>query len=155
MPELPILIRKAAMRDAAAICACICGLAAENGVEAVDAGTVLLGVKAVLKDAHKGFYLLAENKKQPGLAGLLRVTFSWDDLSNRNFWWLAGAWVEPAWRGRGVFSTLFRHLADLARFHKDVAGIKHQLEGHRRDLAPLLTALGLQKTPDDLFEILF
>ena len=31
MPELPILIRKAAMRDAAAICAGICGLATESG----------------------------------------------------------------------------------------------------------------------------
>ncbi|MCJ7526324.1 MAG: GNAT family N-acetyltransferase [Candidatus Aminicenantes bacterium] len=155
MPELPLLIRKAEMRDAAAICACLCGLTAENGGETADPGSVLLGVKAVLKDAHKGFYLLAENKSEPGLAGMLRVSFAWDDRGNRNFWWLAGAWVEPAWRGRGVFSTLFRHLADLARFHKDVAGLRIQLEGHRLDLAPLLAALGLQKTPDQLYEILF
>jgi len=39
--------------------------------------------------------------------------------------------------------------------HKEVAGVRHQLEGHRRDLAPLLAALSLQKTPDDLFEIFF
>jgi len=155
MPELPILIRKAEMRDAAAICTCLCSLATENGGEAAAAGTVLLGVKAVLKDAHKGFYLLAASKNPPGLAGLLRVSFAWDDRGNRNFWWLAGAWVEPAWRGRGVFSALFRHLADLARFHKDVAGLRIQLEGHRLDLTPLLAALGLQKTPDHLYEILF
>ncbi len=155
MPESSVQIRKAEMRDAPAIKTCICGLTAETCDEPADPDLVLAGVKAVLKDAHKGFYLLAESKNPPGLAGLLRVSFAWDDRRNRNFWWLAGAWVDPAWRGRKVFSSLFRHLADLARFHKDVAGIRLQLGGHRRDLAPLLAALGLQKTPDELWEIPF
>jgi GNAT superfamily N-acetyltransferase len=155
MPELPILIRKAEMRDAAAIRICICSLAVESGGESADPATVLSGVKAVLKDAHKGFYLLAESKDPQGLAGLVRVSFAWDDQRNRNFWWLASAWVDPAWRGRKVFSALFRHLAGLARTHRDAAGVRLQLEGHRRDLLPLLAALGLQKTPHGLWEILF
>jgi GNAT superfamily N-acetyltransferase len=155
MPELPIHIRKAEMRDAAAIQTCICSLMAETGYESAAAATVLAGVKAVLKDAHKGFYLLAESKNPAGLAGLLRIHFAWDDQHNRNFWWLASAWVDPAWRGRKVFSALFRHLAGLARTHRDAAGVRLQLEGHRRDLAPLLAALGLQKTPQALWEILF
>jgi len=155
MPDPAILIRKAEMRDADAVRTCICNLSAETDSRPADPITVLLGVKAVLKDAHKGFYLLAESKNPQGLAGLLRVSFAWDDRGNRNFWWLADAWVDPAWRGRKVFSALFRHLTDMAHFQKDVAGMKLQLEGHRRDLAPLLAALGLQKTPYDLWEILF
>jgi len=154
-PELPIRLRKGEMRDAAAIQTCVCRLMAETADGPADPAQVLLGVKAVLKDARKGFYLLAESKDPAGLAGLLRVNFAWDDRGNRWLWWLADAWVEPAWRGRGVFRALFRHLADLARFHKGVAGIQLRLQGHRRDLAPLLTALGLQKTPDELWEILF
>lgn len=155
MPDPAILMRKAEMRDAAAIQAGICSLAAETGEGPADPDMVLLGVKAVLKDAHKGFYLLAESKRPQALAGLLRVSFAWDDRRNRNFWWLAAAWVDPTWRGRRVFAALFRHLSGLARFHKDVAGIKLQLPGHRRDLAPLLGAQGLQKTPHELWEILF
>jgi GNAT superfamily N-acetyltransferase len=155
MPDPAIRIRKAEMRDAEAVRACVCALAAETGTGSIDAVTALLGVKAVLKDAHKGFYLLAESTNQRGLAGLLRVSFAWDDRSNRNFWWLAGIWVTPAWRGRKVCSALFRHLTDLARFHKDVAGLKLQLARHRGDCAPIVTALGFQQAPDDLFEILF
>ena len=155
MPDLPILIRKAEMRDAAAIRTSVCCLTAETGGEPADPATVLSGVKAVLKDARKGFYLLAESKDPPELAGLLRVSSVWDDRGNRWLWWLADAWVEPAWRGRGVFHALFRHLADLARFHKDVAGIQLRLQGHRHDLTPLLAALGMQKNPDELWEILF
>jgi GNAT superfamily N-acetyltransferase len=155
MPDAAIGIRRAEMRDANAVADCVCLLAAGSGGVPADPATVLLGVKAVLKDAHKGFYLLAESKKPPGLAGFLRVTFAWDDRLNGNFWWLAGAWVDPAWRRHGVFGALFRHLTDLARFHKDMAGLKLQLEQHRRGCAPILEALGWQRTPDNLYEILF
>jgi hypothetical protein len=155
MSEHPILIRKAAMRDAEAINQMNCLLAEEAEGLKLDRIIAMAGIKAVLKDAHKGFYLLAEKKYPPGLAGLLRVSFAWDDRCNLNFWWIHNAWVQPECRGQKIFSALFRYLCDLARFHKDVAGLKLSLGRHQHAAAKIFESLGLRQTPDDLYEIRF
>ena len=156
MPDPAILIRKAEMRDAPAIGNLHLQPDGRNQRRTRRSRLGSCGRQGRAQGRPQGISTCWPKAKiRRGWPGCCASAFAWDDRRNRNFWWLAGAWVDPAWRGRRVFSALFRHLADLARFHKDVAGIRLQLEGHRRDLAPLLAALGLQKTPDELWEILF
>ena len=128
-----VSLRKAEIRDAPAIASFNVKMAAETEGKKLEPDVVLRGVKAVIKDPHKGFYLVAEirNPECP-IVGQLMVTFEWSDWRNRNFWWIQSVYVETEHRGRGIFGQLFRHLEEMARWRKDVAGF----EALRRETQP-------------------
>ncbi len=115
-------IRKAVLQDCALIADFNLRMALETENIQLDYQTVLKGVKAVIKDQHKGFYLLAE-AEQKVIAQLL-ITFEWSDWRNKNFWWLQSVYVLPQYRGRGVFSGFFSYLKELACDARNVAGLR-------------------------------
>ncbi|MGQ9582232.1 MAG: GNAT family N-acetyltransferase [Thermoplasmatota archaeon] len=101
-------IRKAAPGDAGTIARFNLALAKETESEELDYRTVLKGVKALLADESKGFYIVAEERD--AIIGQLMVTHEWSDWRNGDIWWLQSLYVDRAWRRRGVFRHLFREL---------------------------------------------
>src|SRR5437016_1500829 len=92
-------------------------LAWETEQRRLDPGPLRAGVAALLHDAAKGKYLLAESgsNSQLAIAGQLSITYEWSDWRNGNFWWIQSVYVDKTLRGRGVFSALFDRVLTLAK----------------------------------------
>lgn len=76
--------------------------------------TVLDGVTQLIRDRHKGFYLVAENECED-LVGCLIITYEWSDWRNGWIWWIGSLFVEKAYRKQGVFGLLLERVLELAR----------------------------------------
>ena len=80
-------------------------LARESEKLTIDYKTVFTGVKTLLSDQTKGFYLVAEEYNN--IIGQMMITFEWSDWHNKNVWWLQSVYVNNSWRQKGVFTKLF------------------------------------------------
>src|SRR5512139_3398259 len=114
----PMNIRLATPADVSVVTDFNLRLADETEQLKLDPPTVRAGVAAVLGDAHKGLYFLAELDGR--IAGQLMITYEWSDWRNGDLWWLQSVYVHPDFRSRGVFKALFAHLTELARARRDV-----------------------------------
>jgi len=108
------------------------------------------GVRAVLDDPGKGFYLLAE--KGGKVIGQIMVTKEWSDWRNGAFWWLQSVYVVPEERGKGVFKALFRELEGRARATEGVVGIRLYVERGNARAQEAYSRLGLDGTRYIVFE---
>jgi GNAT superfamily N-acetyltransferase len=149
-------IRQADMRDAEPLARFNQAMARETEGRELDPEVALVGVKALLKDPRKGFYLLAEARQETHpVIGQLMVTFEWSDWRAKSFWWVQSVFVVPEWRGRRVFSALFRRVQEMARWHKEVAGLRLYVIRHNQHAQTVYETLGMVKTAYDLFEMEF
>ncbi len=149
-----IRIRKADMHEAPAIARFNRQMAQETEGKKLPEELTLRGVKAVLKDAHKGFYLVAVTD-DAAIVGQLLITFEWSDWRNGNFWWIQSVYVDPAYRQQKIFSRLFRHLKELARFHKEVVGLRLYVEKNNQLAKDIYERLDMIQTPYEMYELLF
>ncbi|UCH97761.1 MAG: GNAT family N-acetyltransferase, partial [Candidatus Aminicenantes bacterium] len=117
-----ITIRKGELKDAETIAKFNVLMAKETESKELDFENVFRGVKAVIKDPHKGFYLVAVMKGE--IVGQLMVTPEWSDWRNKNFLWIQSVYVPEAYRKQGIFSALYHHLKDIAHYKKKVAGLR-------------------------------
>ena len=88
-------------------------LALETEQRRLDLAHVTAGVEALLKDAAKGIYFLAEVDGQP--AGQLLITREWSDWRNGWWWWIQSVYVAPEHRRRGVYRALYGYVLTLAK----------------------------------------
>ncbi|MEM3069039.1 MAG: N-acetyltransferase [Nitrososphaerales archaeon] len=151
-----ILIRKAEMKDAERIADFNILMARETEGKELDKSIVLEGVKAVINDSHKGFYLVAEktsNSKE--IVGQLMVTFEWSDWRNKCFWWIQSAYVDKRFRKRGIFSRLYEHIVKMANLRSDVSGLRLYVEKYNETAKQVYESLGFMKTSYEIYQIRF
>jgi GNAT superfamily N-acetyltransferase len=106
-------IRAAKIGDAEAIATQNIFLAKESEYIILNPKTVLTGVKALLSDTKKGFYLVAE--ENDSIIGQLMITFEWSDWRNKPIWWVQSVYVQKEWRKKGVFTQLLDYIQQKAR----------------------------------------
>jgi GNAT superfamily N-acetyltransferase len=137
-------IRNAGLEDAEAIARFNVLLAKESENEELEYPTVLKGVRTLLLDERKGFYLVALENND--IIGQVMVTFEWSDWRNRNVWWLQSVYVDKAWRKKGVFHDLFEEL--WLRAAKEGVGLVRLYvhEANRRALE-VYRRIGMEKAP--------
>jgi len=146
-------IRKARLVDVAVIADFNSRLAWETEKLQLDPATVRLGVRALLKDAAKGTYFVAE---QGGvIVGQLLITYEWSDWRNGNFWWIQSVYVAAEFRARGVFRALFSHVQKLARSRRAVCGLRLYVEKHNRRAQQAYDRLGMHHAPYEIYETSF
>lgn len=145
-----ISIRPARRADAATIVRFNAALARETEGKRLDPARLLRGVKALLRDDTKGFYLLAEINGR--IAGQLMITFEWSDWRDGNFWWIQSVFVAPRFRRRGVFQALYAEVERLAHRQGNVCGIRLYVE--RANVRAQITykKLGLHRAHYEMFE---
>lgn len=113
-----MLIRRAKLEDAETIAKNNVILAKESENLKVDFETTFEGVKAVISNSNKGFYLVAEEDST--ILGEVLVTYEWSDWKNKNMWWVQSAYVYKNYRRKSIFSKLFDEVKKLAK----VEGVK-------------------------------
>lgn len=150
---MPLQLRDARPADLDFLVAGNCRMARETeGVE-LDPALVGPGTRAVLEDPSLGRYFVAEADGVP--VGQLMLTYEWSDWRNGAFWWIQSVYVEPDYRGRGVFSALFRHVAMLARASAGVCGLRLYVDRANRQAQAIYAHLGLHPTNYDVMEDVF
>lgn len=147
-----IKIRKGELKDARIITRFNIMMAKESENKELDFETVFRGVKAVIKDPHKGFYLVAESKNE--IVGQLMVTPEWSDWRNMNFLWIQSVYIGEEFRKQGIFSALYHHLKDMAHYKKNVAGLRLYVEINNETAKQVYEALGMQKPGYIMYEVL-
>jgi len=145
-------IRKGEMRDAETLARYNVSMAKETENKELDFETVFQGVKAIMKDAHKGFYLVAEYKNE--IIGQLMVTPEWSDWRNKQFLWIQSVYVPEKYRKKGIFSALFHHLKEIAYLKKNIAGLRLYVEVNNKIAITTYEDLGMTNPGYNMYEII-
>ncbi|HEV2394378.1 MAG TPA: GNAT family N-acetyltransferase [Verrucomicrobiae bacterium] len=126
-------------------------LAHETENMRLDPTTVALGIAALLRDAAKGVYYVAE--VNGAVVGQVMITYEWSDWRNGNLWWLQSVYVQKEFRGRGVFRALFGHLTTLARGQGEVRALRLYMHSENERARRSYEALGMRRTAYEVFEL--
>lgn len=145
-----IKIRSATLADARTIADFNYSMAVETEHRCLNPKRLLRGVKSLLGDRSKGFYILAE---VGGIVvGQLMITYEWSDWRCGNFWWVQSVYVTKEFRRAGVFKTLFRWIEKQARKDSSVCGLRLYAERSNKHARQAYERLGMKKTGYNLFE---
>jgi GNAT superfamily N-acetyltransferase len=123
-----------------------------EGIE-LDPALVRPGTLAVLRDRSLGRYFIAESAGRP--VGQMMLTLEWSDWRNGVFWWVQSVFVEPEHRGKGVFSSLYRHVCDLAAASPEVCGLRLYVDRGNAGARDIYASLGMHSTNYDVMEVVF
>ena len=146
-------IRKATLEDLDGIVDFNIRMAEETEGKMLDRGIVREGVRTVLDDEAKGFYLLLEfNGRSKVLAGQLMVTFEWSDWRNKNFWWIQSVYVAKEYRHKKVFSRLYETVIKMALSEKNVGGLRLYVDKSNYSAKKVYELLGIKKTAYEIYE---
>ena len=119
-------------------------LAAETEAVILDREVLAAGVQAVLADAGKGLYFVAESGGE--VIGQAMVTFEWSDWRNGPIWWFQSVYVRADWRRRGVFRRLYDAIFQAGR---EAGAVEFRLYAVATNEPALETyrRLGMKPTP--------
>jgi GNAT superfamily N-acetyltransferase len=151
-----VTLRDATIDDLATLARFNTDLAFESENIHLDPETVATGVRALLEDASKGRYFVAE--REGVVIGQLATTFEWSDWRNGMFLWIQSVFVEPEHRKSGVFRALYRHVEELSRA-PGICGVRLYVHEHNDGATETYKRLGMVapgysvlETPDRLRE---
>src|SRR5687767_13935769 len=100
----PISIRLAMISDAPDIVAFNIAIAKETEELDLSRDTVSKGVQRLIENPQYGFYVVAESGGK--VIGSLMVTYEWSDWRDGLYWWIQSVYVNPDYRGRGIYKLL-------------------------------------------------
>lgn len=147
---MAVTVRKATAADAPIIVEFNRRLAEESESQTLDVGLLAAGVSAVMADPNKGPYFLAEQDGK--VVGQMQVTYEFSDWRNGWFWWIQGVYVVPEARRRGVFRTLYEHVAAEAKRDPNVIGLRLYVERDNERAHKTYLGLGMKWTSYLLME---
>ena len=151
-----ITIRKATLEDIEKITDYNIEMAMETENKKLDRPVALKGVKAVIDDSLKGFYLVAEKiVGEKEIVGQLMITFEWSDWRNKCFWWIQSVYVIKKFRNQKIFTSLYSEIIRLARLREDVCGLRLYVEAHNESAKMVYRALNLTRISYEIFEMIF
>src|SRR3954463_11828303 len=152
MSDASVRVRSATRDDAAIIADFNIRLAMETEKLALDPKVIGPGVAAILADASKGSYFVAEIAGR--VAGCLMITHEWSDWRNGDIWWIQSVYTHADFRRQGVFSALYRHVEREARAAGAV-GIRLYMEEENSAAQATYERLGMRVTHYRVLEEMF
>jgi ribosomal protein S18 acetylase RimI-like enzyme len=148
--KIQVQIREAEERDAPALVEFNLRMAMETEDKPLDPAVVAAGVRGVLEDRARGFYLVAESDGMT--VGSLLVTTEWSDWRNGVYWWIQSVYVEPPFRRRGVYRALHEEVRTRARNTPGVRGCRLYVERDNETAQAAYLRLGMAETRYRIFE---
>jgi ribosomal protein S18 acetylase RimI-like enzyme len=141
---MQIHVRRATSDDIDDLVAFNAAMARETESKELPFETLASGVRSLILDNRKGFYLVADVDGKA--VGALMVTFEWSDWRDGQFWWLQSVYVRPAYRRQGVFRSLYQHLENMARDQDDVCGLRLYVEKANDIAQATYNTMGMDET---------
>jgi len=146
----PVQVRRAHAQDADTIAAYNAAMAFETEGKRLLPAVLGAGVRRLVAEPALGFYLVAEAAGE--VVACLMVTTEWSDWRNGRFWWIQSVYVQPAWRRRGVFRTLYTEVQAAAAREPDVCGLRLYVEHENTVAQATYRSLGMQRTDYHVYE---
>jgi GNAT superfamily N-acetyltransferase len=143
-------VRIAERKDADVLARANIAMAWETEHKRLDPATIARGVRAVLNDPQRGFYVVAMKNGQ--IAGSLMVTFEWSDWRSSLIWWIQSVYVQPSFRRHGVFKRLYEFVETQASQRPDVCGLRLYVEQSNHVAKQAYTDAGMQETTYRIYE---
>jgi GNAT superfamily N-acetyltransferase len=137
-------VRIAKLQDAKAITGQNISLAQESENIILKPKSVLAGVKSLLSDKKKGFYIVAEDKGV--IVGQIMITVEWSDWRNKPIWWVQSVYVNKNYRKRGVFAQLLFFVRQQARA-QNVAFLRLYVHKNNRSAIQVYHRTGWDREP--------
>lgn len=148
-----IVVRVADVADAEFLVRGNAEMALETEHLSLDLDRLRDGVHALFEDASRGVYYVAEIGGRR--IGQMMITYEWSDWRNGVFWWIQSVWVEPSFRGKGVFKALYAHVEKLARETSGVCGLRLYVENSNSRAQGTYERVGMKRTVYQMFEVDF
>ena len=149
-PGRTMRIRNADLDDVAFIVEANMRMASETEHKRLERATLQSGVRGVLDDPARGFYLVAEDAGER--VGCLLVTREWSDWRNGDWWWLQSVYVMPNARRTGVFRAMYDEVERRARESAEVIGLRLYVERDNARAQAAYAALGMIDTAYRMLE---
>jgi len=146
----PVQPRLAVAGDARTLAAFNQAMALETEAKVLADEVALGGVKAALRDAAHGFYVIAESERE--IVGALLVTYEWSDWRNGRIWWIQSVYVRPEHRRRGAYRALHEFVRNRARSTGGVVGLRLYVERENAAAQRAYAAMGMSETPYLVYE---
>ena len=153
MSESEVLVRKATMQDAESIVGFQTAMALETEGKQLNVDTLRRGVRAVIEDSSKGYYLIAE-VDGTAIGGLL-ITYEWSDWRSMTFLWIQSVYVDADWRRRGVYRAMHNHVVETAERDPDLCGVRLYVDRDNHGAQRTYERLGMSQSHYDMYEIDF
>jgi GNAT superfamily N-acetyltransferase len=147
---MAFLVRAATISDAETIIEFNRRLAEESEGVKLDPTILGPGVRAVLADASKGRYFVAEENGE--VIGQLMITYEWSDWRNGWIWWLQSVYVRADARGKGVFRAVFEFALKQAELQKDVVMVRLYVEKDNHTAQATYLRLGFDEMHFHLYQ---
>jgi ribosomal protein S18 acetylase RimI-like enzyme len=145
-----VTIRMAQERDWRILAQFNADMALETEGKRLAPEVVAAGVRALLADRQRGFYVIAELHQQ--LAGALMVTTEWSDWRNGEFWWIQSVYVQSRFRRRGIYRRLYEFVKAKAMQQGNVCGFRLYVERDNHVAQATYRRLGMEETVYRMFE---
>lgn len=150
---MSISIREATLADRKTVADYNNRLARETEDRSLDPSLINPGVAALLADADKGRYWLAEVDGR--IIGQIGVTYEWSDWRNGMWWWIQSVYIDADHRRQGVFSRLYKHVESLAKADPEACGLRLYVERRNARAQDTYRALGMTDPGYQVMESLF
>ena len=125
-------------------------MAWETEQKKLDDSTLRKGVAALITDASKGFYLVAEQNEK--VVGSLMVTTEWSDWRNGVFWWIQSVYISPDYRRQGIYAQLYAEVKALAEQQKNVCEFRLYVDKENLVAQKTYESLGMQQSHYLMYE---
>lgn len=142
--------RRATARDLDFLVKATRGNAWETERLKLDPKVVRPAVQLLLKDPVRGRAFVVEDEGT--VIASLYVTYEWSDWHGAWYWWIQSLFVEPARRGQGVYTTLYRFVQEQARKAGNVRSIRLYVEKQNEKGLRAYRGHGMAEAPYIVFE---
>ena len=116
----------------------------------LDPDIVSRGVKAVLKDIHKGQYFICE--KEGKIIASLLTLYEWSDWRNGQVLWIHSVFVDKAFRNQGVFKRMYNYLKEKVENDPKLFGLRLYVDQSNHLAQKVYENLGMKNDHYSLYE---
>ena len=125
-------------------------LAQESEDKELDRAIVVRGVEQALSKPELARYFVAEVDGK--VVGQTMLTMEWSDWRAGSFWWIQSVYVDAAYRGQGVFKSIYKYLESLAKADAGCCGLRLYVELENEAAIRTYEKLGMKRAHYYMYE---